>query len=80
MTGVGGYGMLLATTGALLAARGRRDGAAAVIPPSACLWAPLWVLERMFTVYAAAWLKLGQGGYVYGGRRIAHGLSRAHST
>jgi hypothetical protein len=77
---VAGYGALIAATGALLAARGRRDGAAAVIPRSACLWAPLWVLERMVTVYGAAWLKLAQGGCTYGGRRIARSIGRAHST
>ena len=79
IAGVARYAMLLLIAGGLLAARGRRDGAAAVIPATTCLWAPLWVLERMITVYAAAWLKLNQGGYVYGGRRIAHGISRAHS-
>lgn len=47
----------------------RRDGGAAVFPASSALWAPLWVLERALTVWAAVGLRLS-GGVPYAGRRI----------
>jgi hypothetical protein len=56
-----------------LAAWGRRDGAARVVPLTACLYAPLWVLERAVTVHRAVWARLVRGGCAYGGRLIARG-------
>jgi hypothetical protein len=49
---------------------GRRiDGAAAVFPRAAALWAPAWVAERALTV----WMALGYrvvGGVPYAGARL----------
>jgi len=64
----------------LLAATGRGDGAASVVPASACLAAPLWVFERSMTVHAAAWARFVRGGCAYGGRVIARGIGRAEAV
>lgn len=47
----------------------RRGGGAAVFPPTAALWAPLWLAERAVTVWAAVLLRL-RGGVRYRDRRL----------
>jgi hypothetical protein len=60
---LGGAGAVTGYTGAIavgavaLAARGR-NGAAPFFPWRACLFAPLWVLERSITVHWALWRRL----------------------
>jgi hypothetical protein len=70
------YAVGVMATAFLLAAVGRTDGAAAVIPISTCLGAALWVLERSIMVHAALWTRLVRGGCAYGGRIIARGVGR----
>jgi hypothetical protein len=53
----GGYAGALAAASLALALRGRA-GAAAVFPLRACLFAPLWLLERSVSVYWALLRKL----------------------
>jgi hypothetical protein len=53
----GGYAGAVAMGAVALAVRGR-FGAAAVFPLRACLYAPLWVLERSVSVYWALIMKL----------------------
>jgi hypothetical protein len=65
----------LGTVGLAEAGR-RRAGGAAVFPPDAALWAPVWLAERA----VCAWLAVGarlRGGVPYRGRRI---LLAAHSA
>ncbi|WP_309071781.1 glycosyltransferase [Arthrobacter sp.] len=53
-----------------VAERGRRRrGGRAVFPPTAALWAPAWVAERMLTVWAALGMRLA-GGVPYAGSRL----------
>ena len=66
---------LLAAT-VLVAERGRRRwGGAAVFPRTAALWAPLWLLERGVTAWAAAGLR-ARGGVRYGGTRLSRAAHR----
>ena len=53
----GGYASVIAFASVALAVRGR-VGASSVFPLRACLFAPLWVLERSFSVYWALLRKL----------------------
>jgi len=53
-----GYAGAIAFTAVALAVRGR-TGAASFFPLRACLFAPLWVLERSVSVYWALLVKLG---------------------
>ena len=48
----------------------RRGGGAAVFPPSAALWAPLWVAERAVAIWLAILLRL-RGGVKYRDARLA---------
>src|SRR5437763_10812507 len=54
----GGYAGMIAFAAFALAVRGRA-GAGAFFPLRACLFAPLWVLERSVSVYWALLRKLG---------------------
>jgi hypothetical protein len=47
----------------------RRAGGAAVFPPTAALWAPVWMLERAVTVWAAVAWRM-RGGVPYAGSRL----------
>jgi hypothetical protein len=47
----------------------RRAGGATVFPPTAALWAPVWMLERAVTVWAAVGWRL-RGGVPYAGSRL----------
>jgi hypothetical protein len=53
----GGYAGAIACASMALAVRGR-NGAAPFFPWRACLYAPLWVLERSITVHWALWRRL----------------------
>jgi hypothetical protein len=74
------YAAGVAAVATLLAAMGRGDSADAVIPGSACLGAPLWVLERSITVHAAACARLVRGGCKYGEHVIARGIGRPEAA
>ena len=54
----GGYAGTIAFASLALAIRGRAGTAAAHFPMRACLFAPLWVLERSVSVYWALFRKL----------------------
>jgi len=57
----GSYAGIVATGAVLLALRGR-SGVSRVFPLHACLFAPLWVLERSVIVYWALLRKVSGGG------------------
>jgi hypothetical protein len=57
----GGYAGVIAFAAIGLAVRGRA-GAASVFPLRACLFAPLWILERSLSVYWALFRKLRGAG------------------
>ena len=60
-----------------VAERGRRvDGGAGHFPPSAAMWAPLWLVERAVCVWIAVGYRI-TGGVPYAGQRLgraAHSL------
>ena len=62
---------------ALLAARGLGDGAARFFPPRLCLYAPLWVAERVLSTYWAFYWRVARGGYPFGDKLLAKGTGRA---
>lgn len=69
---VGGWraALGLAVAAVAVAEVGRRRGGRAGYPPTAALWAPLWLAERA----VCAWLAVGahlRGGVRYRGRRVA---------
>jgi hypothetical protein len=68
------FAVCIASAAVALAAFGRRDGAARVVPATVCFYAPLWVFERAVTVYRAVWARVVRGGCSYGGRMIARGM------
>lgn len=49
----------------------RRGGGTAVYPPTAALWAPLWVAERSITSWLAVGARLAFGGVRWGDRRMS---------
>jgi hypothetical protein len=55
------YAGAIACGSMTLALRGRA-GAGPFFPWRACLYAPLWVLERSISVYWALWQRLTEGG------------------
>jgi len=57
----GSYAGAVAGVSLLLAVRGR-SGASGVFPLRACLFAPLWILERSVSVYWALLRKMSGGG------------------
>jgi hypothetical protein len=64
----------LAVAAVAVAEVGRRRGGRAGFPPTAALWAPLWLAERA----VCAWLAVGarvRGGVRYRGRRVAKVVS-----
>ncbi|HMO10378.1 MAG TPA: glycosyltransferase family 2 protein, partial [Actinotalea sp.] len=54
----------------------RRDAGAAVFPPSASWWAPLWVAERAVCAWVALGLRLG-GGVRYAGTTLRRAAAPA---
>ena len=62
---------------ALFAARGLGDGAARFFPPWLCLYAPLWVAERVLSTYWAFYWRVAYGGYPFGDKLLAKGTGRA---
>jgi hypothetical protein len=61
----------------LVAARGLGDGAARFFPPWLCLYAPLWVAERVVSTYWAFYWRAARGGYPFGDKLLAKGTGRA---
>ncbi|MBA2338968.1 MAG: glycosyltransferase family 2 protein [Pyrinomonadaceae bacterium] len=62
---------------ALLAIRGRRNGANKVFPFFVCLYAPLWFFERSLSSYWALYWRARHGGYPFGDRLLVKGTGRA---
>ena len=54
-----------------------RDRAYKVFPHSSPLFAPLWILERSFSVYWAIYWRLRYGGYPFGARLLSKGTGDA---
>jgi hypothetical protein len=61
----------------LVAARGLSDGAASFFPAWICLYAPLWVAERVLSTYWAFYWRVAHGGYPFGDKLVAKGTGRA---
>lgn len=72
-----GAAMALACGAVLLAARGLGDGARRFFPPGLCLYAPLWVAERVLSTYWAFYWRAVYGGYPFGDRLLSKGTGRA---
>lgn len=78
-----GWGWALAAGAAvacgvvLVAAWGLGDGAARFFPPWLCLYAPLWVAERVASTYWAFYWRVARGGYPFGDKLLAKGTGRA---
>jgi hypothetical protein len=75
-----GVGVYLATVSFLsfsLALRGRLRGRAAeFFPLQCCFFAPLWILERTLSTYAALYWYFRRGGYPFGDRLLTKGIGR----
>jgi hypothetical protein len=67
----------LACSAILVAARGLGDGAANFFPARLCLYAPLWVAERVVSTYWAFYWRVAHGGYPFGDKLVAKGTGRA---
>lgn len=61
----------------LVAARGLSDGAVSFFPAWICLYAPLWVAERVLSTYWAFYWRVTHGGYPFGDKLVAKGTGRA---
>jgi hypothetical protein len=59
----------LATGAVVVAEAGRRRGGVDRFPPTAALWAPLWLAERAVSAWVAVFARL-RGGVRYRGRRV----------
>jgi hypothetical protein len=70
-------GAAVACGAVLVAARGLGDGAARFFPPGVCLYAPLWVAERVVSTYWAFYWRVARGGYPFGDRLLSKGTGRA---
>jgi hypothetical protein len=71
------FAMVLAVGSILIAAVGRARGEAAqVFPQSTCWFAPVWILERVISTYAAFCWYLVRGGYPFGDRILSKGIGR----
>jgi hypothetical protein len=63
---------------AALASKGLlRNAAYKFFPITSTLFAPLWILERAFSVYWALYWRLRFGGYPFGERLLSKGTGRA---
>jgi hypothetical protein len=70
-------GAAVACGAAMLAARGLGDGAARFFPARVCLYAPLWVAERVLSTYWAFYWRVAHGGYPFGDKLLSKGTGRA---
>ena len=61
---------------ALACAGGARGLASEYIPPSMCLYAPLWIFERMVSTYWAIYCYAARGGYSFGDKVLTKGVGR----
>jgi hypothetical protein len=68
---------LVACGAVVIAARGLRDGAAEFFPPWLCLYAPLWVAERVVSTFWAFYWRAAHGGYPFGDKLLTKGTGRA---
>ena len=72
------YLIALAMVSVGLALRGLiRGRAREVMPLSCCLFAPMWVVERSISTYAAAYWFIARGGYPFGDRLLSKGIGRS---
>jgi hypothetical protein len=78
----GGSGLLLCLAVlsifaiALACAGSARGLASENIPPSTCLYAPLWICERVFSTYWALYCYAARGGYRFGDKLLTEGTGR----
>jgi hypothetical protein len=61
---------------ALACAGGARGLASEYIPPWLCLYAPLWISERMLSTYWAVYWHFRHGGYPFGDKLLTKGIGR----
>lgn len=71
-----GVALCAALISILICARGLRNGASKFFSPFNLLFAPLWVLERSFSVYLALYWLQRHGGYPFGDRVLRKGTGR----
>jgi hypothetical protein len=67
----------VACAAVLVAACGLGDGAARFFPARLCLYAPLWIAERVVSTYWAFYWRAARGGYPFGDKLLAKGTGRA---
>lgn len=73
-----GFALVVACGAVLIAARGvASDGAARFFPAYLCLYAPLWIAERVLSTYWAFYWRAAYGGYPFGDKLVAKGTGRA---
>ena len=62
----------IAAAGAAIAEAGRRrHGGTSAYPPTAALWAPMWIAERAVTSWLAIGARIAFGGVRWGDRRMS---------
>ena len=61
---------------ALACAGGARGVASEYIPPAMCLYAPLWIFERVVSTYWAIYCFAARGGYPFGDKLLTKGIGR----
>lgn len=71
------FAAAVACVAVAVAARGLTDGAARHFPPWVCLYAPLWIAERVVSTYWAFYWRAARGGYPFGDKLLAKGTGRA---
>ena len=78
LRGLVAYLIALALVSVGVALRGWiRGRAKEVTPLSCCVFAPIWVLERSISTYAAIYWYLARGGYPFGDRLLSKGIGRS---
>jgi hypothetical protein len=70
---LGSMGLLAVAVAAVGLLRGK---AAEFVPWSVCLFAPLWVAERIVSTYWALYWHLAHGGYPFGDKVLSKGIGR----
>ena len=71
------YVLAIAAVSMVLAERGRRGAARRYFPAWCTAFAPLWVLERSISVYAALFWRVSRGGYPFGDKLVSKGTGTA---
>ncbi|HEY0081259.1 MAG TPA: glycosyltransferase family 2 protein [Pyrinomonadaceae bacterium] len=71
------FAALVAVGSVLVAACGLGDRARRFFPPRLCLYAPIWIAERVVSTYWAFYWRIVYGGYPFGNKLVSKGTGRA---